>query len=322
MRTIRNKRIFKSSFEIGFVLGFAPLIVLVLLLNIIVDPYLHHKKRILGVNHIVTSDNFKDDSAIENLIRLNLDESNAEVSIIGTSHVIKGFPNNSQGNKIEKFAIPRLAPNEAMEIFAKVINQAGIRKSIFIEISSGFIPNSRKKFSPFKRYFNIRTTLSSILMLKNSLRGTDTTIFNDVPMPELSELDEMRNGLQNYLSLAPKQLDSLLAKAVFKNSKIQHQIVFFTSPLPKGLLEVFGLEQQVQLMNREIMQVVEKANLSHQGVRFSYIGFLGSSIGNEYLPWTENFNQGWYDDDHFKPLTGDIMLDSLLQIASKTKEND
>ncbi|GEM_PF-5099866 len=319
MEDFRQETNSKPGFSKGLILGLLGPLLVVGFFNLIIDPYRLSEDRIAGVNDAISPQNFLGESALVNAYKAYSKGDSAHISLIGTSHLAKGVPIVDKPH-IEKIALGGLTLDEAFRIAQMIIDQSKVSKTILIELGSTRETKRGKPLNFQMRYLQAKTTRESIRLIRKSISVKDqkdkfviTTRFNK--LPERAELLEQKDKLIAYLQLNRSKLDSLLSGLNTNDEKLKHRIIVFTSILPAQLVDIFGIRDLIESNHREISQIVADANTRTDHIEMVFVGMMDSSIGYEYLPWTESFHKGWYDFNHYKPVLGEQILEHLLRQA-------
>lgn len=319
MADFDERKAFKRKFVRGFAVGILGPLITIGLFNFVIDPYQLSKNRIAGINDAISHRNFLGESAIQNAYVAYAKGDAAAASIIGTSTIARGIRVEENPN-VEKIALGGLVLTEGLEIAQTIIDESNVPKVILIELGSTKKVKRGQPLSFQMRFLQVRTTSESARLLHRSIsaRGRKYKFFQratTTELPELPELLEKKKELLEYLQSNIKQLDSLIL-TLKPNKSIKHKVVFFTSLLPAGFVDLLEIQQLVDSTHREARRIVKEADQEEESIEFGFIGVMGTPIGSEYLPWTESFHDGWYDFNHYKPVIGEQLLKYLLMYAS------
>lgn len=310
----------KRKFALGFLMSFGILTVLIGALNGLIDPYQFSKSRLEGVNDVFSNENFRGEKALTKAFNFASRADEARVSMVGTSHLKRGFSITS-GPGFEVFALSDLKLAEAIDLLQIIIDESKVSKTILIEVGRNLKSRRSDKLTWNERFFSLKTTIKSIRMIGRSIELRDADYKYKVrdivpgPMPKLEYYKNQREEIVKGIVSDEIPLDSLFARVDINNSDLEHTVIFFTSPLPFGLIRELELQEIVESRQHQLQQRIEALNSDSKSVKFKFLGFWGTSLFEDYRPWTDSFLDGWYDDDHYKPVIGDQLLNQLMQLS-------
>lgn len=302
----------------GFVIAMGLLLFIVGAVNFLVDPYFYREQRIRYFNYlpIIT---IGDIAPVKNVFRLYSKGPNVKFSIIGTSHILWGITDCNYP-EMEKMAVSAMTLKESTEILQQILVKAKVRKTVFVELCGVKALSAIRDHDFLTRTLSLRTTVYSLRVIRNNLFNHQT-IRNTLCMPYFPYSSNVKSlaGLESSSTdLRPVKAEEIAAiKKMYAindqlKNNLQHEVVFFTAPLPSEIME----KEKYKQMNREISSQMAKTMTAMQSsnaqIKFRFINLVGTEIGKEYQFRKGNFFEGWYDGTHFKSRVGDQMVKYLI----------
>ncbi|MNK30639.1 hypothetical protein D3C87_490590 [compost metagenome] len=300
----------------AFLITIGVILSIIVSVNYLVDPYWYKDHRIKDVNSLPIND-IANYAPLMNTFRLYSKGPKVKFSIIGTSHISLGIPGNYPF--LEKIAVNTMNIDESSEVLQKILEEASVQKTIFIEMC-GNNPTPLRKDIFCNDLFSLRTTFNSIRTIKlnllnnQSLTSTLDSI-NTRKIDTSKSINELNSKLAPMRPLNNNEIASIkkMHKITFKNKKhLTHQVIFFLPPLP---LETMKEEKYKRLNAKIALQLQKEINsmqIHNSLIKFKFLNLVGTEIGNEYQFGTDNFYDGWYDSTHFKPIIGDQVIKYLM----------
>lgn len=303
-----------GSFLKGFGITMGLFLFVIGSVNYLVDPYWYREKRINNFNRLPISD-IENHIPILSVYRLHAKGKNVKFSIIGTSHILFGI---SECNYpfLEKIAAPAISIEESSRLMQKILAEATVSKTIFIEVCGiNNLPNLRDD-NFFNRIFSLRTAIYSLRTIKTNLVNHQQA----TPLPCIPYFGRT-NPAARHPAPAPLRLFTAEELTTIKESyqidhqpknTLQHQVIFFVAPLPFETTQKEIYKINIPRLSIQMQKTISSMQSNAYGVRFKFINLLDTEIGKEYQFRKNNFNDGWYDGNHFKPIIGDQVVRYLI----------
>ncbi len=289
------------------------------LLNYFTDPYWYKENRTRNFNYYPINE-VVNVIPVMNVFRLYAKGPEVKYSIIGTSHILRGVSDADQP-ALEKIAVSAMDISESTEVLKKILSEATVPKTIFIEVCGINNEANIRDGSFYTKVFSLRTTIFSLRTIKYNLFNQDHNIRilkqpkNPDTLKSLVELNGEIIPLRPITNEEIRMMDEMwMVNHQLKNN-LQHKVVFFISPLPKETME----EEKYKLINQQVSKqmqgLVDSMQLRSHRLKFGFINLADTKIGNEYQFRNGNFYKGWYDGTHFKPIIGTQVVQYLIDHA-------
>lgn len=303
-----------GSFLKGFGVTIGLFLSVIGLVNYLVDPYWYREKRINNFNRLPISD-IENHIPIMSVYRLHSKGKNVKFSIIGTSHVLFGIADCNYPF-LEKIAAPAISIEESSRLMQQILAEATVPKTIFIEVCGiNHLPTLRDD-NFFNRIFSLRTAIYSLRTIK-----TNITDQQQSTPPLCIPYFVKTSPAARHLAPAPLRLFTAKELTAIKESYqinhqpktfLQHQVIFFVAPLPFETTQKEIYKINIPRLSMQMQKTISSMQANIHGIRFKFINLLETEIGQEYQFRKNNFNDGWYDGNHFKPVIGDQVVRYLI----------
>ncbi len=313
-----NRKYHTGPFINGFMIAMGSLLLIIGTVNFIVDPFWYREKRVKYFNYLPINE-ITNTAPLMNIATLYSKGPNVKYSVIGTSHVLAGIK-NCEYPELEKVGVSAMSIQESQRVLQKILLKATVSKTVFIEVCGiNDIPQIRD-VSFLNRIFSLRAFVYSIRTMKhNFLNDQQLKIELCAPYtPNIDTIKSIDELNSKQIPLRPVTSQEILAlKEMFKfkdglKKDLQHQVVFFTSPLPQETMENEKYRLINQKLSEQMQQVVDSMQSANHQIKFKFINLADTKIGNEYKFSEGNFYEGWYDGTHFKPVVGDQVVKYLM----------
>lgn len=291
--------------------------------NYLIDPYWYRDKRTKYINSLPIAD-IDQIIPVLNVFRLHSKGDAVKFSIIGTSHVFRGI-SDCNYPFLEKIAVSQMSIPESSVLLQKMLERSSVQKTVFIEVCGiNQLPTVRDE-NFFNRIFSLRSIGYSIKTIKNNLISPQVaTTPACTPFigktDTLHSIDELNSKVELLRPLIAEEITYIKKMSAIgyqPKNRLQHQVIFFISPLPSETME----KEKYRLINQKLSMQMKKIIISMQSsgsrIRFKFINLLDTEIGKEYQFKRNNFYDGWYDGAHFKPVIGDKVMRYLLNQTEK-----
>jgi hypothetical protein len=295
-------------------------LITICLINYLIDPYRYRNKRLKYINDAVI-EAFYSEAPVLNIFNYQNKYNDAAFYIIGTSHILRGISNCNNQNVI-KLGVSSLSFEESIQIANKILEASRSPKKIFIEISGKQTVLSPRHRSLFRKLFSLRTTIHSLKTFQSSILNHNNLInTSDLCNPYIPEEQKLKNinevektskSTLQFLTLNDYNHIEKTARFNKQKNNFKHQIVFFISPIPFERIERKKFKELNKQNSRNLRKVINSIKTNNNTIEFSFVNIIDTEIGWEYQFRYNNFYEGWYDGDHFKPIIGKQIMTYLI----------
>lgn len=311
----------KQVFLKGFVVAMGLTLLFIAVLNYLVDPYWYRDNRMKNLNYYPIYE-VVNVVPVMNVYRLYAKGPLVKYSIIGTSHVQRGIANGDHP-ALEKIAASAMDIRESTEVVKKILSAASVPKTVFIEVCGiNHVPNIRDG-AFYTKVFSLRTTMYSLRTIRKNLfdqqqpeqQETSVGMSATRPTDALRSLSELNAAIVPLRLVTNEEMGIMVdmwKEQLKVKNHLQHQVVFFTSPIPKETMENEKFRLINQQISKQMQGVIHAIQSLNPNLKFKFINLADTQIGNEYQFRKGDFYEGWYDGTHFKPIIGRQVIQHLI----------